>query len=91
MRDVIDTIDAAVVKEFIASYLKYPPIGAGGDGDPHCVTCGLTTLDLDDEFDMVAYHVFRCRECQRTRREKWASADTPAPSVDRQEAILHAR
>lgn len=66
----IDTIDAVIVGAFLASYVKYPPIGR--DGDPHCVDCGATTLEVDDEIDMVCYHVFRCRECQQARLDRAA-------------------
>lgn len=81
MTDQLDTIDAIVVKEFLASYLKYPPVGRDGDGDPHCVGCGATTLDLDDEFDMVPIHVFRCRACQRAIQERESTIlRSPAPT-----------
>ena len=79
----IDTIDAVIVGAFLASYVKYPPIGRDGEGDPHCVDCGATTLEVDDEIDMVAYHVFRCRECQQARLDRRATDDKPAPPPER--------
>jgi len=50
------------IHDFVKNYIKYPPRGKGGWGDPHCSICGKATLLLDDVDDFEPHHGFFCEE-----------------------------